>query len=470
MKSGRFLAAVAGVLALALLLAAAPIAGTSKTISLAPEPRDGCTAFSLDNHGSAIFGKNKDSNFVDGYLFVNKRNVVKSGLQPGTTGQYAVWRSRYGSVTFNHAGYQFASEGMNEAGLMISTHALPGTENPAPDERPPIVSAYWAQYVLDNFSTVAEVLASDAEVRISDTWDQYLVCDRTGACAAIAFLGGKMVSQTGDALPVKVMTNDPYEEALAAWQGTAPEEMDEHADHSLRRFAIVAERVTGFAPASAAAAVDYAFDTLALADQGALGGSTITTWSLVFDTENRRVHFRTYGNPAIRTIDFAGLDFSCGAPVQMLDLHAGLSGDVTGQLPLYAHRANLEHMFNNLEAHDVDLPPVLVSLMVRGTERFPCLAEGQALPYPADGRSLLPPFVLWLGLAVLKDLAPVWAALVLGSLAFLAWDLARSRPVSWGGCVVCGLLVVLLGPLGLLGYLLARRKWRRAPQPAASGS
>ncbi|GAJ09991.1 unnamed protein product, partial [marine sediment metagenome] len=96
-----------------------------------------CTSFVLDSDGFAVFGANLDYRIHEGLVFINKRNVTKTILDPSTTGEYAEWTSKYGSVSFNVVGYQFAWAGMNEAGLVISTMALDITENPAPDERPP---------------------------------------------------------------------------------------------------------------------------------------------------------------------------------------------------------------------------------------------------------------------------------------------------------------------------------------------
>ncbi|NIV31091.1 MAG: hypothetical protein GWN58_16835, partial [Anaerolineae bacterium] len=86
------------------------------------------------------------------------------------------------------AGIQLAWAGMNEAGLAISTMWLGETRSPAPDERPPLASPLWIQYQLDTCATVEEVMANDARVRIADAVDHYLVCDRSGACAAVEFL------------------------------------------------------------------------------------------------------------------------------------------------------------------------------------------------------------------------------------------------------------------------------------------
>ena len=177
-----------------------------------------CSSFCLDNGDHCVFGANQDNQIDIGQIFVNKRNVLKTAWDPSTMGEFARWISRYGSVTIVHAGYQMAWAGMNEVGLMISTMALGATQNPPQDERPPLASSFWAQYQLDNHSTIDEVIASDPLVRIHDTVDHYLICDRNGDCATIEFLEGKMVAHSNETLPLKALTNSTYQEAIDFWE------------------------------------------------------------------------------------------------------------------------------------------------------------------------------------------------------------------------------------------------------------
>ncbi|MCK4349439.1 MAG: hypothetical protein KAX13_01200 [Candidatus Krumholzibacteria bacterium] len=74
-----------------------------------------CTSFVIDEGDVLVFGANLDFMFGEGYVFVNNRCVVKQGYLAGTTGATAKWTSRYGSVTFNLAGREFAWGGMKEA-------------------------------------------------------------------------------------------------------------------------------------------------------------------------------------------------------------------------------------------------------------------------------------------------------------------------------------------------------------------
>jgi len=364
-------------------------------------------------------------------------------------------------VTVNLVSYQMVWAGMNEAGLMISTMSLPETEGPLPDERPPFEGPLWMQYQLDNHSTVDQVIASDAEIRlVGSAVDHYLVCDRTEACASIEFLEGQLVSHAGQSLPVKALTNSTYRESVRTW-----EQRQRHAnlqdENSLWRFVVAADRARAFEPSTADAAVVYAFDTLE-----AVSGEN-TVWSLVFDPANSRVHFRTTRNPRIRSLDLAALDFSCRTPVRLLDVHADLSGDVSDSFVAYSHRASFTHsmvFFSQYEGYTMS--PLLVDTLLWGLESFSCQDGGS--PTQADlvrYRPLLPPTVAWAGLTLLHRVGPFWIPLMVCSLAFLVWRMRLDRSASLGKRPVWALVTLVLGPLGLLAYVLARRRRHQAVRP-----
>jgi choloylglycine hydrolase len=404
--------------ALSLLVTLMAFAGWDTPAQLRPSAVEGaCTSFGLDNGGHAVFGSNYDNAIWEGLLFVNKRGVTKTGWEAGTSGRYARWTAEYGSVTFNLAGVQLAWAGMNEAGLTISTMWLGETRSPAPDERPPLVSPLWIQYQLDTCATVDEVMANDARVRIADAVDHYLVCDRSGACAAVEFLEGETVFHTGDALPVNALANTAYQKAVAAWQA------GRLGDNSLERFGIAADRATDFEATDAASAVAYAFDTLKKASLPPTV-ETPTHWSIVFDTENLRVHFRTSRNPQVRSVDLAKLDFACSTPVEMLDVHAPLAGDISDKLGRYTFEANLQHTLSFLEQWGgTELSPLEVEVLERGVSTFRC--ERPAAPYREERKLTVSPLVGWAALALLHRLSPVGGAVGLGVATLLVWRVWR---------------------------------------------
>jgi choloylglycine hydrolase len=326
-----------------------------------------CSSFGLNNQGALTFGANYDNTIIPGLLFINKRNVAKTGWKASTTGKYAQWVSQYGSLTFNQVGYQLPWAGMNEAGLVLSSLALSETENPADDERPPLRSSLWMQYQLDNSATIDDVIASAAVVRISNGMDHYLVCDHTATCAVIEFLDGEMVVHTGDDLPVSALTNNPYDESVAAWQ-TARETQTAPLDESLNRFYSAAERVMSFDPAAVeGTAVDYAFETLSLVSDSE------TEWSIVFDPEHQRAYYHTKQNEDIRYIDFSTFDLSCQTPVQMLNIHFEGAGDISGDFVEYDHDVSYRHLVRFLNQWTPGLySEDQIQAILRVLESFPC--------------------------------------------------------------------------------------------------
>jgi choloylglycine hydrolase len=339
-------------------------------------PAEHCSSFVLNNGGATVFGANYDDSYWDnGLVFVNKRGVVKTSLQAGTTGTRARWVSKYSSLTFSLVGFGYAWAGMNEAGLVLSTMSLRVTRQPAPDARPPLDSGEWMQFILDTCATIEEVLAADAAVRIV-TVDHYLVADAHGRAAAVEFLGGRMVVHTGTELPAQVLTNSTYESAIRTWLEYRRAGNTNYwgLDRSLHRFCLAADRADTFRPCDDVVAVAYAFETLDRVAGQRFGGGT-SQWSIVFDTTNGRVWYRTVRHPEIRFVDLVRLDPWCMGPVQMLDIHAGPAGDVTDYFFDYSHDLNLDRMRDFLRAWGITFTEEGLLWTVRYLEGFPCLGH-----------------------------------------------------------------------------------------------
>lgn len=143
----------------------------------------------------------------------------------GAAGSRSVrWVSKYGSVTA--AGYDAGTtDGMNEKGLVTSILYLAESDYGQVDPEKPVISiATWAQYVLDNFATVAETvgalknepfqIAAPKLPNGAASTMHLAISDVTGDSAIFEYIKGKLVIHHGKGYTV--MTNSPsYDQQLA---------------------------------------------------------------------------------------------------------------------------------------------------------------------------------------------------------------------------------------------------------------
>ncbi len=288
-----------------------------------------CTTVCLLEREKAVVAYNYDFHPSEGLVLVNKRGTKKiSSLRP----QGATWAATYGSVTFNQFGRDNPMTGLNEKGLMVSQMWLDETRYPPADTRPVIGILEWIQYNLDSHARVAEVLTNAETVRpTSRTPIHYLVADATGDVAALEFLDGKLVVHRGAAMPIRALTNSTYADSVTAFEKAKSKGEVPTSVSSLDRFV----RAAMLAGGGNADPIARGFEILASVAQ-----PDFTRWSVVHDLGAREVYFRTEGNRAIRRLGLAGLDFSCGTPVKMLEVTAGGAGDVSAALVDYSGAAN----------------------------------------------------------------------------------------------------------------------------------
>ena len=308
--------------------------------SLLPPSSHACSTICLDKDDELVVGKNFDWVTEDGLIIANKRNVSKTAhLNSDWVGeQPASWTSKYGSVTFNPWGREFPFSGMNEVGLVVSAMGLSSIIYPTPDQRPAISSTQWIQYQLDNSATVAQVIASDLELRISnsDTPLHFFVCDSTGTCATIEFIDGKLVYHTQETMPVKALVNTTYEKAIDYWEKDKIPPFD--PGKNIKRFITAAQMLEDYDPATSGPAVDYTFNILS--DMEWSFSIVKTYWSIAYDIPNHRINFHTFTNRSIRYFDVNSFDFSCLTPVRVLNIQEDLSGDVSEDFIDYTYELN----------------------------------------------------------------------------------------------------------------------------------
>lgn len=314
-----------------------------------------CTTFQLNHKGQILVGKNYDWMVEEGLIIVNKRGASKTAMRSTVDntglGTPATWKAKYGSVTFTQYGRELGPGGMNEAGLVVESMGLfrntPNRKYPDPDDRVSIMVQQWRQYQLDNFATVQEVIDSNANLRIRPkrgVHSHFIISDKAGNCATIEFLDGKMVCHTNETLLHRVLTNNTYAYSLDFLKQDKIPEPDRF--RSIERFTRAAKMVESYKPDAAASPVAYAFDILKNVswsverDWQGTPYTSNTRWSIVYDQQNLRIHFRTHSNPEIRVVDLNTFDFSCATPVKMLDITAKLSGNVSKNFVDYSQQSN----------------------------------------------------------------------------------------------------------------------------------
>ena len=304
-----------------------------------------CTGFSLKVGDQILFGRNYDWFLGSGFLTINKRGLSKTSPTLKDAGEPARWKSRFGSVTFNQYGREFPAGGINEAGLVIETTWLSGTRYPDADRRPAVPALTWVQYQLDTARGIDDVVANATGLRIhakSSAPLHFLLCDRTGCCAVIEFLKGKMVVHRGDEMPYSALANTRYLKSvgyLKLHEGFGGDEPIDRTRGSLDRFCRAAEGVRSYSGKAGAAAVAHAFAVLKDVRQAGL-----TQWSIVYDVANLRVHWKTSGSPAVKFLDLGSCDFSNRTPCAQLDVQTAKSGDVRSRFAEYSTEANLKQI------------------------------------------------------------------------------------------------------------------------------
>lgn len=355
-------------------------------VCLIPQASHPCTTFCLDSREQLVVGKNYDWVVDDCLVIVNKRGVKKTAVISHievSSDQPASWTSKYGSLTFNQYGRELPIGGINEVGLVVQSVRLETTKYPASDSRAAISDVPWKQYLLDSFSTVEEVIASDLQIRIKTprgiTGLHFLVTDRTGKCAVIEFIDGKMVYYTNEKMPVKVITNSNYLEGIEFWKlGKLPK----HDPYrSVDRFVSAANMLKSYD--TKMPAVEYAFEILenvAVGEIEEIDGVKVrsigvtTEFSMVYNIKNFRIYFRTLENKKIRSINLNSFDFSCKSPVKILDVQADLSGDVTKKFIDYTQQINRKLIGNAFKKTSpfTSIPEVALDAISRYPETTIC--------------------------------------------------------------------------------------------------
>jgi choloylglycine hydrolase len=333
-----------------------------------------CTAFCIHKGGQPVVGRNYDWGFNECIIFINKSGLSKTAFAyyGEAADNPAQWVSRYGSATFCQYGRENGFVGMNEAGLVVHQLYLSEAQFPVPDTRKSVSMDQWVQYQLDNFATVAEVIASDKTLRIRQPAGNYsrvhfFVTDKSGASAVIEHLNGVMVCHVGVDLPYAALANDTYDNSLDYLnKGISDTTSTGSLDRFFRAATLAKNYDTAVAPGT------YAAYILSRTEQGS------TQYSIVFDPKGLYVAFKSQANRQFRYFTLASFDLSCRTPVKMMNVEAVTSGDATAGFADYSTQANttlIQHAWVNL---GITIYQPALDLFARYPEQFSCADAGVA--------------------------------------------------------------------------------------------
>lgn len=265
------------------------------------------------------------------------------------------WVSKYGSIGVSTWDIAIA-DGMNEKGLVANLLWLVESEYPSfnkDGDKKGMAISLWAQYVLDNFATVAEAveeLRKESFAVVSDfipgtdkfTTVHLSVSDATGDNAIFEYIKGKLVIHHDPSYIV--MTNDPtYEQQLAIskyWENIPGKIFLPGSVTSADRFvrasffinAIPQTDNTRVAIAGVFSVIRNVSVPYGFIIEGYPNLST-TRWRAVADQKDLVYYFETALTPNIFWVDLKKVDFSERAGVRKLDLsdNKTYSGEVSAE-------------------------------------------------------------------------------------------------------------------------------------------
>ncbi len=321
------------------LLLALVIALSSLLVATSPA----CSrAVYLGPENTVITGRSMDwMAAIGSNLWAMPRGVKRDGAA-GTNS--VEWTAKHGSVittAFDAA----TADGINEKGLVANLLYLAESEYPtvaAGDARPRMCISAWTQYVLDNFSTVAEAVAALQQEKFvvvpvmtpdGHAGNVHLaISDPTGDSAIFEYLDGKLVIHHGR--EYQIMTNSPsYQQQLSLndyWKqigGTVMLPGTGRAADRFVRASFYINAVTQTAQADEAVAATFSVIRNVSVPLGITtpGQPNIasTLWRTVADHAARRYFFESTRSPNVFWIDLDSLNLAEGQPVRKLTVSDG---------------------------------------------------------------------------------------------------------------------------------------------------
>ena len=299
-----------------------------------------CTrAVYLGPEGTVITARSMDwAEDIKSNLWSFPRGMKRNGAAGPKTIE---WVSKYGSVVAS--GYDVGTaDGMNEKALVTNVLYLAESDYGAPGARPPMSIGAWAQYVLDNYASVAEAvegLRAEPFALIAPKLPNgaaaalhLAISDATGDSAIFEYVAGKLVIHHGR--EYQVMTNSPvFDQQLALnayWQQIGGLVFLPGTNRAADRFARAAFYIDAIpktadmrdALASVFGVIRGVSVPLGITTPGQPNISS-TRWRTVSDHKNEIYYFDSATSPTVFWVPLAELDLAEGAPVKKLTLVGG---------------------------------------------------------------------------------------------------------------------------------------------------
>lgn len=255
------------------------------------------------------------------------------------------WVSRYGSIATSSWDIS-TPDGMNEKGLVANMLWLVQSEYPPFDKKgrkTGLTIAAWAQYVLDNFATVKEAVASlgkETFVVVTDfipgtdkfTTVHLSISDASGDSAILEYVEGRLVIHHDPSH--QVMTNDPlFKDQLAIkgyWDNIPGTIFLPGSNRAADRFVRASYYINAIpqtsdphlAVASVFSVIRNVSVPYGISTEGQPHISS-TRWRVVADQKRLIYFFENVLTPNILWVDMNQVDFTAGKPVRKLPLDAG---------------------------------------------------------------------------------------------------------------------------------------------------
>ncbi|PJD92467.1 MAG: hypothetical protein CK424_05905 [Legionella sp.] len=287
--------------------------------------------------------------------------VFPAGTQrsEGNLPNHLAWTSKYGSVIAS--GYDMGTtDGMNSEGLVANLLYLSSTDYGKPQpNRQSLSILNWAQYVLDNYATVDEVVKEYGQDKFNMIAPvlpngayptvHLAITDRSGDNAIFEYINGAL--QVHHSKNYTVMTNEPiYDKQLALndyWQtlqGKFLPGTGEPQDRFVRASYYVNNAPQTADAKQAIATVFSIIRNVSVPMQEGFSNRpniAATLWRSVADTKNRVYYFENTDRPNVFWVDLHKLDLNKGASIKKLSLQHGevyageVSGHFTSSVPFF---------------------------------------------------------------------------------------------------------------------------------------